>query len=128
MYAVPGRWGDASMRLMREKPGMSFGVTFFQFFAPSRVMNTYPSSEPVQMRLPSFGEGAIVNTVPYVSTPVSSRVIGPPESPIVDGSCRVRSGLMRVQPWPPFVVFHTCCDPTYSVPESVGEDTIGKVH
>src|SRR6476660_7781676 len=107
---------------------MSFGVTFFQFCPPSRVMNTYPSSEPVQMRFPSFGEGAIVNTVAYVSTPVSSRVIGPPESPIVDGSWRVRSGLMRVQLRPALVVFHTCCDPTYSTLGSVGEYTIGNVH
>ena len=63
MYAVPGRCGEASTRLIRENSGISFGVTFFQLLPPSRVMNTYPSSEPVQMRLPSFGDGAMLNTV-----------------------------------------------------------------
>ena len=35
-------------------------------------------------------------------------VIGPPDSIIVSGSARVRSGLIRVKLWPSFSVFHTC--------------------
>ena len=77
---------------------------------------------------PSCGDGAIVNTVAYVSTPVWSSVMGPPDGPIVDGSCRVRSGLIRSQLCPSFVVFQTCCEPTYSTRGSVGENTMGNVH
>src|SRR5579872_2620966 len=110
---------------MRAKSGMSFGVTFVQVLPPSRVRNTYPSSEPVQIRLPSLGDRAIEKTVAYVSTPVSSRVLGPPESPIVLGSCRVRSGLIFVQLWPPVCVTHTCCYPAYSAVGPTGENTIG---
>src|ERR1041385_7824459 len=97
---------------MRAKSGRPGGVTVFQFAPPSRVTATTPSSDPVQMTLPSFGDGAIVKTVAYVSTPVLSFVIGPPDDPIVFGSCRVRSGLIFVQLWPSFVDFHTCCEPT----------------
>src|SRR5258708_38737617 len=97
---------------MRAKSPSAFGVTFFQLVPPLRVTWTYPSSEPDQMTLPSFADGAIVNTVAYVSTPVLSFVIGPPEAPIVFGSCRVRSGLIFSQLCPSFVDFHTCCDPT----------------
>ena len=64
----------------------------------------------------------------YVSTPVLSFVIGPPDAPIVFGSWRVRSGLILVQLCPSFVDFHTCWDPTYSVDGSVGAITIGNVH
>ena len=34
----------------------------------------------------------MAKTVAYVSTPVWSLVMGPPDAPIVDGSWRVRSG------------------------------------
>src|SRR5215207_898654 len=57
-----------------------------------------------------------------------SCVIGPPDGPIVFGSCLVRSPEMRVQLWPPFVVFHTCCDDVYSTFGSTGEKMIGYVH
>ena len=43
------------------------------------------------------GDGAMAKMVAYVSTPVWSRVMGPPEGPMVDGSARVRSGLTTSQ-------------------------------
>src|SRR3954471_2729479 len=57
-----------------------------------------------------------------------SRVIGPPDGPIVFGSCRVRAGLTWLQSWPPFVVFQRCCEPTYNACGSACENTIGYVH
>src|SRR4051812_18698396 len=97
---------------MRANSSSPCGVTVFQFDPPSRVTETTPSSDPAQMTLPSFGDGAIVNTVAYVSTPVLSFVIIPPDDPIVFGSCRVKSGLIFWKLWPSFVDFHTCCEPT----------------
>ena len=47
---------------MRAKSGRSGGVTFSQFLPPSRVTCTKPSSDPVQITLPSCGDGAIVKT------------------------------------------------------------------
>ena len=43
-----------------------------------------------------------------------SCVIGPPESCIVFGSCRVRSPLMASHESPPLVLFQTRCDVVYS--------------
>src|SRR3569833_3177220 len=57
-----------------------------------------------------------------------SRVIGPPEGPIVFGSWRVRSPLIASHVMPPSVVFQTRCAPTYSERLSTGEKTIGYVH
>src|SRR5574338_1496684 len=57
-----------------------------------------------------------------------SWVIGPPDGPIVLGSWRVRSPEILVHVWPPFVVFHTCCDDVYSTVGSTGEKMIGYVH
>jgi hypothetical protein len=51
------------MRLIRAKSPTPAGVTFFQLVPPLRVTCTYPSSDPAQIRLASFGDGAIVNTV-----------------------------------------------------------------
>ncbi len=51
------------MRLMRVKSGNPAGVTFCQFFPPSRVTCTTPSSDPAQITLPLTGLGASVNTV-----------------------------------------------------------------
>ena len=49
----------------------------------------------------------MANTVAYVSTPVWSFVMGPPEGPIVVVAARVRSGLTCSQLCPSLVVFHT---------------------
>src|SRR5215475_6120039 len=87
-----------------------------------------PSSEPVQMTFVVRRDGAIVNTTPYTSGPFMSRVIGPPDGPIVFESWRVRSPLIAVHVLPPSVVFQTRCDPTYNVRLSTGEYTIGYVH
>ena len=61
-------------------------------------------------RATATGEGARENTVAYVSTPVWSSVIGPPDGPSVDGSWRVRSELIFCQVWPSLVDFQTCCE------------------
>src|SRR5579885_2030976 len=127
-YAVAESNADASICDTRPKSGMSFGVTFAQCAPPSFVTLINPSSEPAQMTLVVRFDGAIENTTAYTSGPFMSRVIGPPDGPMVFGSWRVRSGLMRSQLSPPFVVFHTCCEPAYSVFLSTGEKTIGYVH
>src|SRR5258708_36144638 len=57
-----------------------------------------------------------------------SWVIGRPEGPIVFGSWRVRSGLMRSHFSPPFVVRHTCCDEVKRTVGFAGEKMIGYVH
>src|SRR4051794_9219132 len=54
-----------------------------------------------------------------------SRVIGPPDGPMVFGSWRVRSPLIALHVFPPSVVFHTRCEPTYSERLSTGEKTVG---
>jgi hypothetical protein len=59
----------------------------------------------------SWYEGAMAKTVAYVSTPVWSFVMGPPEGPIVAASARVRSGLICSQLCPSVVVLHTLCVP-----------------
>ena len=69
-------------------------VTFFQFFPSSVVTCTSPSSLPAQMRPFCFGDSAIAKTVPNVSTPVPSPVMGPPVHVCFDLSFLVRSGLM----------------------------------
>ena len=74
------------MKLIRVNSGSVGGVAGFQLLPPSRVTCTTPSSEPVQITCPFTGEGASVKIVAYVSTPVWSSVIGPPDGPIVDGS------------------------------------------
>ncbi len=56
----------------------------------------------------------MANTVAYVSTPVWSLVIGPPDATMVLGSCRVRSGLIASQLCPSLVVFQTRWLPVYS--------------
>ncbi|HEX2077771.1 MAG TPA: hypothetical protein VHG08_08685, partial [Longimicrobium sp.] len=126
-YARPAACGDASIRLMRLKSPSSRGVTSVHVPPPSRVTCTRPSSEPVQIVPTSRGDGAMVKMVPYVSTPVWSSVIGPPEGPRVAGSERVRLGEMRSQLLPSLVLRHRCCEPTYSTPASCGEMTMGKV-
>src|SRR5947209_5070920 len=109
------------MRLTRPRSGMSFGVTVLHVLPPSFVTLTTPSSLPVQITLVVRLDGAIEKITAYTSGPFMSRVIGPPDGPMVLGSWRVRSGLMRSQLWPPFVVLHRCCEPVYSVVLSTGE-------
>jgi hypothetical protein len=86
-------------------------VTLVQLPPPSRVTCTRPSSEPVQMVPFSFGDSAMVNTVPTYSTLVWSLVMGPPEGPSVLGSFRVRSGEITVQLEPSSVDLKTTFAP-----------------
>ena len=111
-YAVAESCAPASMRETRPCSGMSLGVTFVQVTPPSFVTLTRPSSDPVQITFVVRLDGAIAKITAYTSGPFMSRVIGPPDGPIVAGSCLVRSGLIFVQLCPPFVVFQRCCDPT----------------
>src|SRR5512143_2138545 len=109
-YALAESNAEASMMLTRPKSGMSFGVTLLHVLPPSFVTLMMPSSEPVQITFVVRLDGATAKITAYTSGPFMSRVIGPPDGPIVLGSCRVRSGLIRSQLSPPFVVFHRCCD------------------
>jgi hypothetical protein len=98
------------MMLTRPNSGMSFGVTFVHVLPPSRVTCTRPSSEPAQRTLTSVLPGPSANTVAYTSGLFMSLVIGPPDSPSVFGSWRVRSPLILSQLCPPLVVLQTCWD------------------
>ncbi len=98
------------MRLILVCSGRSGGVTSVQLPPPSRVTWTRPSSEPAQITFGSWYDGASVKIVAYVSTPVWSFVMGPPDGPVVSGSARVRSGLIRSQLWPSLSVRQTCCE------------------
>src|SRR6516162_6412608 len=75
------------------------GVTLVHVAPASFVTCKSPSSEPAHIT-PAFAyDSARVNTVAYHSVPVMSYVTGPPDGPIVDGSCNVRSGE---------IAFHVC--------------------
>src|SRR2546430_11591697 len=69
-------------------------VTFCHFSPLSVVTCTRPSSLPAQISPSRLGDSAMAKTVPYVSTPVLSPVIGPPAHFCLDLSLRVRSGLI----------------------------------
>src|SRR5688500_15182740 len=125
---MPASNADASIWLTRPSSGIPGGVTLAQLRPPFRVMCTSPSSDPVQMTLASRFDGPTAKIVAYTSGPFMSPVIGPPECPIVFGSWRVRSGLIRSQLWPPLVVFQRCCDDVYSAVGSAWEKITGYVH
>src|SRR6185503_4316316 len=101
------------MMLTLARSGRPEGVTLVHFLHSSRVTQTRPSSEPVQIVPRSSFEGAIVKIVANTSGPFISPVIGPPDGPSVFGSARVRSGLIFSQLCPSSVVFHKCCDEMY---------------
>ncbi len=67
-----------------------------------------PSSVPAQSTLIFFGEGESA-----VIVPSGAGVTPPAYLPALAGTaqvCRARSGLIRVQSLPPFVVFHTALE------------------
>ena len=66
---------------------------------------------PAQIRPFSFGDSAIENTTPAYSTDRLS-IVSPPESPIMVGSFRVRSGLTVRQVTPPSELAWTYWLPT----------------
>src|SRR5687768_18105653 len=94
---------DGSMMEMRVKSPMSFGVTFSQFAPLLREIQTSPSSVPAHNTPGCTGDSSNANINAYVSTPVWSFVIGPPDGPIVFGSFRARSGDTGVQLCPSLV-------------------------
>ena len=83
-----------------------FSTTFFQVLPLLRVTWTFPSSVPHQMIPGTIGDSEIVIIVQWISAPVLSSVIGPPESFCFSGSLVERSGLMTYQDCPPFVVLN----------------------
>jgi hypothetical protein len=63
---------------------------------PSRGTWTTPSLVPAQISPFESGDSAIEKTTPAYSTERLS-IVRPPESPIIDGSLVVRSGLIVFQ-------------------------------
>src|SRR5687767_8255912 len=88
---------------MRVKSPMSGGVTFSQFFPSLREIQIKPSSVPTHNNPFLKGDSSNEKTSAYVSTPVWSFVIGPPDASIVFGSRRASSGETAVQLPPSFV-------------------------
>src|SRR4029078_6965373 len=107
-YAVPLSKCPASMLKILVHGLICGGVTFVHFAPPSVVTWMLPSSVPAQMTLMLFGEGESAVIVPSGAgvTPLAYL-------PALAGTahvCRARSGLIRAQSLPPFVVFHTAFD------------------
>ena len=98
------------MTVMRENFPSAGGVTFCQVAPLSRDRWTSPSSLPVHRTPACFGDSANAYIVAYHSVPVMSPVTGPPERPMVFGSCTVRSGEIFSQLCPSFFVRHTNCE------------------
>src|SRR5438876_6130672 len=99
-YATPASCGDGSMRLMSVCAAIILGVTFVHFPPLFRDTLIRPSSLPAHSTPGSTVDSAKAKIVAWYSAPVWSSVIGPPESPVVFGSLRVRSGLTRVHDVP----------------------------
>ena len=111
----PRRSAPASMIEMRVQSPMLFGVTFFHVTPPSRVRWMSPSSDPAQISPFTSGDSASAKITPYVSTPVWSFVIGPPEAPSVFGSLRASGGLMMRSSVPRSASTKSWLPPTYIV-------------
>src|SRR5262249_30878413 len=108
--------------------GIPLGVTLAQFFPPSVVTCTMPSSDPAQIRSFCTGDSTTEKIVSYTSTPVLSLVMGPPEATCLLFSLRVRSGLMICQLMPSSVDLNSTCAAKYRVLGACGENTMGSVH
>src|SRR5947208_1645879 len=113
---------------MRVNGATSTGVTLVHVFPPSRVRWISPSSDPVQISPFTRGDSARAKIVAYYSAVVWSRVIGPPETPSIAGSCRVRSGEIGVQLCPSFTDLNSALPPMYNTRGSCGEIKSGAVH
>ena len=108
--------------------GIPVGVTLVQVRPPSWVTLINPSSLPAHRTPLRLGDSARVKTVPMYSMLVLSLVIGPPDGFIMDGSFRVKSGLIFRQLWPISVLAKTNWEQVYSKFGLLGENTIGYVH
>jgi hypothetical protein len=106
---------------------MSGGVTRCHVLPWLRVTWMRPSSEPAQITSRSSGDSPTEKMFAKYSMLVWSLVIGPPESPSVSGSARVRSGLIRRQLWPSLVVTNRCCEEAYTASGRRGVVMIGNV-
>src|SRR5687768_7528810 len=126
--APPAMKLDGSMIETRVKSPMSFGVTFSQFTPLLRDTQTSPSSVPAQSTPACTGDSSKAKISAYVSTPVWSRVIGPPDGPMVFGSFRARSGDTGVQLCPSFVDRNSREPAAYTTLGVWRENTIGNVH
>src|SRR5688572_9669826 len=101
--APPAMKFDGSMIDTRVKSPMPGGVTFSQFAPLLRDTQTSPSSVPAHNTPAWTGDSSNAKINAYVSTPVWSLVIGPPDGPMVFGSLRARSGDTAAQLCPSFV-------------------------
>src|SRR2546421_9972715 len=116
-YAVPAANGDGSTHTTVPQSGRSgmFAVTFVHVLASSRLTWTNPSSLPAQSRPFCLGDSARAKTVQYVSAPVLSPVIGPPDHCCFCLSLRVRSSETFSHVCPPSRVRKTKLPPWYTV-------------
>src|SRR5580700_10816802 len=101
------------------------GVTFSQFFPPSRVIWIRPSSVPAQRVPASLNDGATAYIVPRCFPFSGSPAEKAPRFAGISGDSRVRSGLMTCHARPPSVVLNKTFAAKYRVPGSNGEKTIG---
>src|SRR5688572_28242757 len=90
---VPASCGDGSTHWTVPQSGRSgtLAVTSDHVLHSSVVSHTLPSSVPTQMRPFCFGDSPMAKMVQYVSAPVLSPVIGPPDHCCFCLSSRVRS-------------------------------------
>ena len=82
-----------------------------QIFPPSRVIWTFPLSEPGHMTPFSIGDSSKVVSVPYIKGP----------KPFLSISKPAKSGLIFSQLSPWLIERNTSCAPTYNVLELWGE-------
>ena len=64
IHAEAASCGETSIELIWMRSGRPFGVTFAQFFPPSRVSWTRPSSVPAQIVPASCGDSARAKMTP----------------------------------------------------------------
>src|SRR6185437_1079296 len=111
------------MRVQGLRPA---GVTLLQCAPPSRVTCTLPSEVPAQIMAALSGEGASAVMVPRAAG-FSLAAYLPALAGTGQAAPRVRSGLMRVQLWPPLSVFHTALVANSSRFLSTGDQMMGMV-
>src|SRR6185437_7002767 len=113
------------MALISAHCGRSGGVMACQDLPPSRLMCTSPSAEPAHNSRLSRGDTARADTSGKTSALDWSRSIGPPLGASVEGSLRVRSGLIVFQLRPESVLSRMTCEAMSSSFGSSGEERMG---
>src|SRR5262245_3096375 len=106
-YAVRASEWDGSSAVIHDHSGRSGGVTLSQCCPASSVTWTSPSSLAAHKSPTCTGDSVSADSVQYVSAPVMSFVIAPPDPTSLSGSFLVRSGLIGSQLAPPVSVRKT---------------------